>query len=43
MIMMRCISMPAATSLFGYASDEIIDLDSTDLFVDDINRKIIRC
>jgi PAS domain S-box-containing protein len=31
----------AATSLFGYASDEIIDLDSTDLFVDDINRKII--
>ena len=29
-----------ATSLFGYASDEIIDLDSTDLFVDDINRKI---
>ncbi len=29
-----------ATSLFGYASDEIIDLDSTDLFVDDINQII---
>ncbi len=29
-----------ATSLFGYASDEIIDLDSTDLFVDDISQKI---
>mgnify|MGYP001824355483 CR=1 FL=1 len=29
-----------ATSLFGYASDEIIDLDSADLFVDDINQLI---
>jgi len=29
-----------ATGLFGYASDEIIDLDSTDLFVDDINQII---
>jgi hypothetical protein len=29
-----------ATSLFGYASDEIADLDSTDLFVDDINQII---
>lgn len=26
-----------ATSLFGYASDEIIDLDSADLFVEDIS------
>lgn len=26
-----------ATSLFGYASDEIIDLDTADLFTDDIN------
>jgi len=26
-----------ATSLFGYARDEIIDLDSADLFVDDIS------
>ncbi|MBT8135173.1 MAG: PAS domain S-box protein [Gammaproteobacteria bacterium] len=29
-----------ATSLFGYASDEIIDLDSADLFVDDIKQLI---
>ncbi|MBT8118122.1 MAG: PAS domain S-box protein [Gammaproteobacteria bacterium] len=29
-----------ATSLFGYASDEIVDLDSADLFVDDIKQLI---
>ena len=27
-----------ATSLFGYATDEIVDLDSADLFVDDIRQ-----
>ena len=30
----------AATSLFGYVSDEIIDLDIADLFTDDIDRLI---
>jgi PAS domain S-box-containing protein len=29
-----------ATGLFGYDSDEVVDLDSTDLFVDDINQII---
>ena len=29
-----------ATSLSGYASDEIVDLDSADLFIDDINEII---